>query len=60
MCNTHEHKWFSDSQWLFDDLNAEFGFTLDVAARPNNAKCAADFTEADDGLAQPWEGGYAG
>jgi phage N-6-adenine-methyltransferase len=26
-------------QWLFDALDSEFGFTLDGAATPSNAKC---------------------
>ena len=41
---------------LFAALDAEFHFTLDVCASPDNAKCARYFTVADDGLAQPWEG----
>jgi phage N-6-adenine-methyltransferase len=43
-------------QPFFDALHAEFTFTLDVAAKPNNAKCARYFTAADDGLAQFWDG----
>lgn len=43
-------------QWLFDRLNSEFGFTLDVCATPENAKCNRFFTKADDGLAQKWTG----
>ena len=43
-------------QEFFDDLNAEFGFTLDVAAQPKNAKCPDYYTPAVDGLAQPWTG----
>ena len=39
---------------LFAQLDAEFGFTLDVAASAANAKCTRFFTEADDGLAQDW------
>src|SRR5690349_22282004 len=35
---------------------SEFGFTLDVAAQPWNAKCLRYFTGDDDGLAQVWEG----
>ena len=41
-------------QPLFDDHNAEFGFTLDVCATPENAKCPKFFTTAEDGLAQDW------
>ena len=41
-------------QPLFDDHNAEFGFTLDVCANAENSKCLKFFTKADDGLAQDW------
>lgn len=47
---------WSTPQDLFDTLNAEFGFTLDVCATAGNAKCAEFFTAADDGLAQEWRG----
>jgi phage N-6-adenine-methyltransferase len=43
-------------QDLFDELDAEFGFELDVCATAGNAKCARYFTQADDGLAQAWRG----
>ncbi len=39
---------------VFDPLHERFGFTLDVAASPHNAKCERYFTEEDDGLAQSW------
>lgn len=41
---------------IFDPLHAEFGFTLDAAALPHNAKCARYFTPDTDGLAQSWAG----
>lgn len=41
---------------LFELLNDEFSFDLDVCATPGNAKCPLYFTEADDGLAQEWRG----
>lgn len=41
---------------LFVELDAEFAFTLDVAARGDNALCARYFTEEDNGLAQDWTG----
>ena len=41
---------------LFDALDAEFEFTLDVCASPKTAKVARYFTEVDDGLAQDWNG----
>jgi phage N-6-adenine-methyltransferase len=43
-------------QFLFDGVNAEFGFDLDVCATPGNAKCKRFFTKEDDGLTQPWSG----
>lgn len=39
---------------LFDVLNREFGFTLDVCSTPANAKCKKFFTVRENGLAQPW------
>jgi phage N-6-adenine-methyltransferase len=41
---------------LFDPLNREFGFMLDVCALPENAKCASFYSPLDDGLGQPWTG----
>lgn len=41
---------------VFDPLHAEFGFTVDAAADAGNAKVPRYWTEADDGLAQPWAG----
>lgn len=43
-------------QWLFDKLNDEFRFELDVCALPENAKCKRFYTPDIDGLKQPWEG----
>lgn len=41
---------------LFDELNEEFDFTLDVCALPENAKCKNYYTPEMDGLSQPWIG----
>jgi phage N-6-adenine-methyltransferase len=41
---------------LFDPINNEFGFTLDVAADSTNAKCNKYLTLSDDGLNTPWSG----
>ena len=41
-------------QEFFDKLNAEFGFTLDVCATSENAKCFNYFTKEQDGLAKNW------
>lgn len=43
-------------QCFFDALNAEFGFTCDVCALPENAKCEKYFTPDQDGLLQEWTG----
>ena len=43
-------------QVLFDQLNNEFHFNLDVCALPENAKCAAYYTPEMNGLVQPWYG----
>ena len=43
-------------QKLFDELNKEFNFTLDVCSTHSNAKCAYHFTEEENGLLQNWEG----
>jgi phage N-6-adenine-methyltransferase len=47
---------WSTPQDLFDVLNAEFNFTLDVCATPENAKCEKFFTPSDDGLSLDWYG----
>lgn len=41
---------------LFDPLNREFRFTLDVCASAENTKCDAFFTEETDALGRPWNG----
>lgn len=41
---------------FFDKLNAEFHFTLDPCATPDNAKCEHYYTKSDDGLIQDWSG----
>ncbi len=42
-------------QWLFDILNKEFHFTLDVCASSKNHKCSKYFTKKDNGLEQKWK-----
>lgn len=41
---------------LFADLNKEFGFTLDVCATKENAKCVNFYTKEDNGLLKQWNG----
>lgn len=43
-------------QDLFDKLDEEFHFTLDVCALPENAKCERYYTPEMDGLSQRWDG----
>jgi phage N-6-adenine-methyltransferase len=43
-------------QDFFDELNKEFGFTLDVCATKENAKCKRYFDKTVNGLEQVWEG----
>jgi hypothetical protein len=47
---------WSTPQDTFNALDQEFGFTVDVCATAENAKCAKFYTKAEDGLAQPWSG----
>lgn len=47
---------WSTPQDLFDKLNAEFGFDLDVCANAHNAKCASYYDRTIDGLSQRWAG----
>ena len=57
MTNVHfsseRHDW-TTPQDFFDQLNAEFGFTLDPCCLHETAKCSKHFTPEDDGLAQDW------
>ena len=52
---SERHDW-ETPQFLFDGLNAEFGFEVDVCATAENAKCRKFFTPEDNGLVQHWEG----
>lgn len=48
-------EWSTPSAF-FDELDREFGFTVDVAANSENAKCDKFYTINDDGLSQSWDG----
>ena len=39
---------------FFDVLDAEFAFTLDPCATPDNTKCGRFFTKKQNGLARDW------
>lgn len=43
-------------QYLFDELDKEFHFTLDPCCTHENAKCEKHFTVVEDGLKQDWTG----
>ena len=43
-------------QDLFNELDKEFNFDLDVCATQENAKCKRYYTPDQDGLSQPWYG----
>jgi len=54
--NSGQEDWYTP-QWVFDGLGLVFD--LDVAAPPGGVPwvpARRHFTEADDGLAQPWDG----
>jgi len=55
MMSSNTDLWATPKEF-FDKINAEFGFTLDVCALPENAKCAKFFTPEQDGLKQDWGG----
>ena len=48
-------EWPTD-QAVFNQLDYEFGFTLDPCATKENAKCAKYYTKEDDGLSRSWKG----
>ena len=41
---------------IFNELNNEFNFNLDVCATESNHKCNLFFTQKDDGLSKKWGG----
>ena len=42
-------------QDLFDELNKEFNFTVDVASSEENYKCDRHYTKKENGLIQNWD-----
>lgn len=55
MFSSKSNEW-ETPQDLYEELNTEFGFTLDPCSTPENAKCEKFYTLQDDGLQQDWEG----
>ena len=56
--NSAKQEW-ATPQSLFDKLNDEFHFTIDLAADETNHKCEKYFSKEDDALRQDWSG-YTG
>jgi site-specific DNA-methyltransferase (adenine-specific) len=55
MFSSRSDSW-ATPQSLYDELNAEFGFTLDPCADDENHKCEKYYTKEQDGLKQDWSG----
>jgi phage N-6-adenine-methyltransferase len=57
VCHSSRSCEWATPQDFFNAANAKYGpFDLDAAATAENAKCSRFYTEADDGLTQPWTG----
>lgn len=54
MFSSETDQW-ATPQYFFDELNAEFHFTLDPCADEFNHKCEKYFSKEQDGLLQSWE-----
>ena len=55
MFSTGKDDW-ETPQYLFEQLDSEFHFTLDPCCTPENKKCKKFYTEVDNGLVRDWEG----
>ena len=55
MFSSKSDEW-ATPQATFDELNEEFGFTLDACATQDNHKCSKFYTIEDDGLKNDWGG----
>lgn len=55
LLSSNSEEW-STPQDLFDQLDLEFHFTVDVCSSHDNAKCPKHYTKDDDGLLQDWSG----
>lgn len=45
---------FETPSWLFDSLNEEFSFTVDLACEKENAKCSSFITSEENSLSFNW------
>jgi site-specific DNA-methyltransferase (adenine-specific) len=55
MFSSKEEKW-QTPQYIFDELDREFNFTLDPCCQHDSAKCVKYYTPVEDGLKQCWQG----
>ena len=55
MRSSNTDEW-ATPQYLFDELNEEFRFDVDVCANEENHKCPVYFTKEQDGLSFCWGG----
>jgi phage N-6-adenine-methyltransferase len=53
--DSNNNEW-ETTQSLFDILNSEFKFTIDIAASQSNAKLPIFFTRDDNALINEWKG----
>ena len=54
LMSSHSNEWVTPDA-LFQELNNEFGFTLDVAATIENRKTEKYYDKNQDGLLQSWD-----
>lgn len=55
MFSSKSDEW-ATPQHIFDELNNEFEFDLDVCANESNHKCDDYYSIEDDGLSKDWSG----
>ena len=55
MFSSKSNDW-ATPQDFYNQLDAEFEFTLDPCASQSSAKCSSFYTADDDGLSKNWEG----
>jgi len=55
MFSSKSNDWETPADF-YNQLDAEFGFTLDPCASSSSAKCSSFYTADDDGLSKDWKG----
>ena len=54
MLNISNRMDWETPQWIFSQLDEQYGFGLDAAASDENRLCERWYTESDDGLTKKW------